>query len=176
MDARRSVLLAALALPACAGVDVSAQPAARTAMSEPATDPLFPPIRSKLPLGAFSVSLSVKDLAASRAFYEKLGFEAVGGEAAQGWQIVRNGATTIGLFQGMFQGNLLTFNPGWSVDGRHPEDFPDVRELQAKLERDGLALTVRADPDGAGPASITLSDPDGNVVLIDQHVPRPKRR
>lgn len=139
-------------------------------------DPMFPPIRSQLPLGTFSVSLSVKDLARSRAFYEKLGFEALGGDAKSGWQILRNGTTTIGLFQGMFEGNLLTFNPGWSIDGKHPKRFPDVREIQAKLDNDGVALTTRAEPTGSGPASITLTDPDGNVILIDQHVPAPKLR
>ncbi|MGC6487923.1 MAG: VOC family protein [Planctomycetota bacterium] len=129
-----------------------------------------------MPLGTFSVSLSVQDLARSRAFYEQLGFEALGGDPAQGWQILRNGTTTLGLFQGMFEGNLLTFNPGWSIDGQHPETFCDVREIQAKLDDDGVALTTRAEPDGEGPASITLVDPDGNVILIDQHVPRPARR
>ena len=177
MNARRSVsftLLAALALPACAGVEAAGNPTDEAAMTEP--DPFFPPIRSDLPLGTFSVSLAVKDLAASRAFYEKLGFEAVGGDPASGWQIVRNGTTTLGLFQGMFEGNLLTFNPGWSIDGRHPEQFPDVRELQQKLDADGVALASRADPESTGPASISLVDPDGNVVLIDQHVPRPSKR
>lgn len=165
---RAATLLLALlgALPACGALE--------DPVHEP--DPLFPPIRSKLPLGTFSVSLSVQDLAASRAFYEKLGFEAVGGAPEQGWQILRNGTTTLGLFQGMFEGNLLTFNPGWSIDGRHPEDFPDVRELQARLEAEGVALARRAEPDGDGPASIVATDPDGNVVLIDQHVPRPTRR
>lgn len=159
-------MLAALgALSSCASVE-----------SRGDRDPMFPPIRSDLPLGAFSISLAVKDLSASRSFYEELGFQAVGGESAQGWQILRNGTTTIGLFQGMFEGNLLTFNPGWSVDGQHPEQFLDVREIQAKLEGAGATLATRAEPGGAGPASITLVDPDGNVVLIDQHVPRPARR
>ena len=170
MSTRRSLLLTAIAahaaLAACRGFEDAAPPA----------DPMFPPIRSALPLGTFSVSLSVTDLAASRAFYEKLGFEALGGAPEQGWQILRNGTTTIGLFQGMFEGNLLTFNPGWSIDGRHPEQFLDVRALQEKLEADGLTLTTRADPSGDGPASFTLVDPDGNVVLVDQHVPRPASR
>ncbi|MCK5942153.1 MAG: VOC family protein [Planctomycetes bacterium] len=129
-----------------------------------------------MPLGTFSVSLSVKDLAKSRAFYQKLGFEALGGAPDQGWQILRNGTTTIGLFQGMFEGNLLTFNPGWSIDGMHPKRFPDVRVIQAKLDGEGVELLSRADPTSKGPASITLMDPDGNVILIDQHVPAPDRR
>lgn len=169
MSSRRSslLLLTALgALAACRGFEDTAR----------APDPMFPPIRSALPLGTFSVSLSVKDLNKSRAFYEKLGFEALGGDPAQGWQILRNGTTTLGLFQGMFQGNLLTFNPGWSIDGQHPERFPDVRDIQAKLDDDGVALTTRAEPNGKGPASITLVDPDGNVILIDQHVDRPTHR
>ena len=143
---------------------------------EPEADPLFPPIRSSLPLGTFSVSLSVKDLVKSRSFYEKLGFEALGGEPDQGWQILRNGTTTIGLFQGMFEGNLLTFNPGWSIDGAHPKQFPDVRELQAKFDNDGIKLMTRAEPTGNGPASFMLMDPDGNVIMFDQHVPRPTQR
>jgi len=157
---------AVFALPSCGTVDAANQ--------EP--DPMFPPIRSALPLGTFSVSLSVKDLAKSRAFYEKLGFEALGGDPGNGWQILRNGTTTIGLFQGMFEGNLMTFNPGWSIDGKHPAQFPDVREIQAKLDNDGVQLTTRAEPTGKGPASITLVDPDGNVILIDQHVPAPNQR
>jgi catechol 2,3-dioxygenase-like lactoylglutathione lyase family enzyme len=162
-----AVLAAALfALTSCGSFDAADQP----------RDPMFPPIRSQLPLGTFSVSLSVKDLARSRAFYEKLGFEALGGDPAGGWQILRNGTTTIGLFQGMFEGNLLTFNPGWSIDGKHPRQFPDVREIQAKLDNDGIPLTTRAEPTGSGPASITLTDPDGNVILIDQHVPAPRLR
>jgi len=169
MDNRCLHVLAALALcalPACGTVEDA----------RPTADPLFPPIRSSLPLGTFSVSLSVKDLAQSRAFYEKLGFEAIGGAPTQSWQVLRNGTTTIGLFQGMFEGNLLTFNPGWSIDGEHPEQFPDVRELQAKLDNDGVKLMTRAEPTSNGPANITLMDPDGNVILIDQHVPRPSQR
>lgn len=161
-----SVLLAAPVFSACGAVEATTTQA----------DPMFPAIRSTMPLGTFSVSLAVKDLAASRAFYAKLGFEALGGDPAQGWQILRNGTTTIGLFQGMFEGNLLTFNPGWSIHGDHPEQFPDVRDIQTKLEQDGVQLITRADPDGQGPASITMVDPDGNVVLIDQHVMRPKGR
>lgn len=121
-------------------------------------------------LGAFSVSLAVKNLAASRAFYEKLGFKQVGGDPAQNWLILRNGETTIGLFQGMFPGNILTFNPGWSSQCETLKDFTDVREIQRRLKASGLTLASEADESTTGPASLTVSDPDGNTVLIDQHV------
>lgn len=123
-------------------------------------------------LGAFSVSLAVKDLAASTAFYEKLGFSTLGGDAAQGWLILRNGSTVIGLFQGMFEGNILTFNPGWDQQARAVGAFTDVREIQARLDDAGVPIDTRTDPDGSGPAHIVLSDPDGNVIMFDQHVPR----
>jgi catechol 2,3-dioxygenase-like lactoylglutathione lyase family enzyme len=129
----------------------------------------------KMELGAFSVSLSVKDIAASRAFYEKLGFAVVLGKQEQNWLILRNGATTIGLFQGMFEGNGLTFNPGWDAQARPLESFVDVREIQRRLEAEGIVPTARAEEDSAGPASFTLADPDGNVILFDQHVPRPTK-
>ncbi|MBN4939324.1 VOC family protein [Stenotrophomonas maltophilia] len=125
-------------------------------------------------LGAFSVSLSVKDLAASRAFYEALGFSVTGGDATQNWLVLRNNGVVIGLFQGMFEGNLLTFNPGWDQYKQELPHFQDVRELQAALDAQGIALQVRADPDSEGPAFLQLMDPDGNVILVDQHVPRPK--
>lgn len=121
-------------------------------------------------LGTFSVSLAVNDLAASRAFYEKLGFEEKGGNAAQNWLILRNGTTTIGLFQGMFEENIMTFNPGWNSDAKKLEKFTDVRELQRRLKAAGLELTSEADESTTGPASLTLADPDGNVILLDQHV------
>lgn len=120
-------------------------------------------------LGAFSVSLSVRDLAASRAFYEKLGFEASGGDPDQNWLILRQGEHIIGLFQGMFEGNILTFNPGWGQDAQPLDEFTDVRELQRTLKQRGVALTSEADESGSGPASMTLVDPDGNAILIDQH-------
>ena len=123
-----------------------------------------------LELGAFSISLTVADLQASLAFYEKLGFEVTGGDADQGWLILVNGSTVIGLFQGMFDRNMLTFNPGWVVGGDHPDEFTDVREIQARLEAAGLELQDRVAADnGDGPAHITLVDPDGNPILIDQH-------
>lgn len=120
-------------------------------------------------LGAFSVSLAVKDLDASRAFYEKLGFRVVGGEAAQHWLVLRNGTTTIGLFQGMFEKNTLTFNPGWDAEAQSTDPFTDVRELQKELRSRGLKFEAEADEAGHGPAFVMLTDPDGNPILIDQH-------
>ena len=121
-------------------------------------------------LGHFSISLAVKDLAASRAFYEKLGFEVAGGQAEQNWLILQNGDSTIGLFEGMFERNMMTFNPGWDARANRLEEFSDVREIQRRLKENGLALTTEADEATTGPASLTLIDPDGNPVLIDQHV------
>ena len=121
-------------------------------------------------LGNFSVSLTVQDLPTSRAFYEKLGFEAIGGEAEQGWLILRNGAAIIGLFQGMFERNILTFNPGWNADGKELETYTDIRELQKQLKAKGLSFQTEADEGSTGPASFVLVDPDGNPVLVDQHV------
>lgn len=120
-------------------------------------------------LGAFSVSLAVKDLPASKAFYEALGFSEFAGEADAGWLILKNGDTIIGLFQGMFEKNMLTFNPGWDQDAQNLDTFTDVRAIQAKLKEAGLTPEVEADPDTKGPAQIMLTDPDGNPVLIDQH-------
>lgn len=121
-------------------------------------------------LGVFSVSLAVKDLAASRAFYEKLGFAQFAGDQAQNWLIMKNGTTVIGLFQGMFDRNILTFNPGWDSNAQVVPGFTDVREIQAHLKAQGLALTAEADPATTGPAHLTLTDPDGNPILIDQHI------
>lgn len=120
-------------------------------------------------LGNFSISLSVKDLAVSQAFYEKLGFEQVGGDPTQNWLILQNGQATIGLFQGMFEGNILTFNPGWDREGRNVDPFTDVREIQRMLKQRGIELTSEADEASAGPAHMTLVDPDGNAIMIDQH-------
>jgi catechol 2,3-dioxygenase-like lactoylglutathione lyase family enzyme len=120
-------------------------------------------------LGAFSVSLSVKDIEASREFYEKLGFEPIGGNADDNWLILRNGDHVIGLFQGMFEKNILTFNPGWDQQCNETDSFTDVREIQRALKEQGLALVREADEASQGPASLTLIDPDGNPVLIDQH-------
>ena len=116
------------------------------------------------------MSLAVKDLAASRAFYEALGFEAFHGEATQGWLILRNGAATIGLFQGMFERNILTFNPGWDADAQPLDEFTDIRDLQRRLKAAGIALEMEADEATSGPASVVIVDPDGNQVLFDQHV------
>lgn len=121
-------------------------------------------------LGAFSVSLAVKDLQASKEFYEKLGFRQFGGDASQNWLILKNGDHLIGLFQGMFEKNTLTFNPGWDQDANSTGSFTDVRELQQKLKQQGLALEVEADESAAGPGAFMLFDPDGNPVLVDQHV------
>ena len=124
----------------------------------------------KFDVGAFSVSLSVKDLAASRAFYEKLGFESFAGDASQNWLILRNGAHVIGLFQGMFERNLLTFNPGWDQNAEKLKAFTDVRALQRRLKAQGVKLATEADETTTGPASFMVIDPDGNPVLFDQHV------
>jgi len=132
---------------------------------DPATDR-----RPNMELGAFSISLAVKDLDASRAFYGALGFEEIGGDAAQNWLIFRNGTTTIGLFQGMFERNIMTFNPGWDANAKPLDGFTDVREIQRRLKAAGLELTSEADEATSGPASLTLVDPDGNPVLFDQHV------
>jgi catechol 2,3-dioxygenase-like lactoylglutathione lyase family enzyme len=121
-------------------------------------------------LGAFSISLAVKDLAASRAFYEKFGFKAFAGDASQGWLILKNGDHVIGLFQGMFEKNMLTFNPGWDSNARPLERFTDVRELQRQLKSQGVALSPEADETTNGPAYFVAIDPDGNPVLVDQHV------
>jgi catechol 2,3-dioxygenase-like lactoylglutathione lyase family enzyme len=121
-------------------------------------------------LGAFSISLAVKDIAASRAFYEKLGFKVFGGDASQNWLILKNGDHIIGLFQGMFERNSLTFNPGWDSNANRLENFTDVRELQRQLKEQGVQLVVEADETTTGPAFFTLIDPDGNPVLVDQHV------
>ena len=120
-------------------------------------------------LGAFSLSLAVKDIQASKSFYEKLGFSKIGGDLTQNWLIMKNGDTVIGLFQDMFDKNILTFNPGWDQNAQPLESFTDVRDLQAQLKAAGMALVDEADPDSTGPASFMLMDPDGNPILIDQH-------
>jgi lactoylglutathione lyase len=120
-------------------------------------------------LGAFSISLAVKDIKASRAFYDKLGFTELGGSMAENWIILTNGTATISLFQGMFEGNILTFNPGWNADATPFDPFDDVRTIQNQLETAGIAIETRADPASAGPASFLIRDPDGNAILFDQH-------
>ena len=121
-------------------------------------------------LGAFSISLSVKDIHASKAFYEALGFGAFGGDITQNWLILKNESCVIGLFQGMLDGNILTFNPGWDQNATQIDSFTDVRELQRQLKASGIELQTEADETTSGPASLTLMDPDGNAILLDQHV------
>jgi lactoylglutathione lyase len=121
-------------------------------------------------LGAFSISLAVKDIGASKVFYEKLGFREFAGDASQNWLILKNGPHVIGLFQGMFENNILTFNPGWDSDASKLSKFTDVRELQRELKAQGVQLTTEADETSTGPASFTTVDPDGNPILVDQHV------
>jgi len=121
-------------------------------------------------LGAFSVSLAVKDLQASRTFYEKFGFTVFAGDASQNWLILKNGEHVIGLFQGMFEKNMLTFNPGWDSNARQLDTFTDVRDLQRELKAQGVQLVYEADETTTGPASLMALDPDGNPILVDQHV------
>lgn len=120
-------------------------------------------------LGAFSVSLSVKDLAKSRKFYEDLGFHVFAGSADKNYFILKNGNALIGIFSGMFEGNILTFNPGWDENAQNLEEFTDVREIQRHLKSKNLNLISEADEQSSGPASLMLTDPDGNVILLDQH-------
>jgi lactoylglutathione lyase len=121
-------------------------------------------------LGAFSVSLSVKDIHQSKAFYEKLGFEVFGGNIEQRWLIMKNNKTLIGLFQGMFEGNMLTFNPGWDQNAQVLPAYDDVRSIQQALQQKGIEPVATTDPNGTGPAHIVVKDPDGNTILIDQHI------
>ncbi len=124
---------------------------------------------NKMELGAFSNSLSVKDLEASKVFYEKLGFSQMGGSMEQNYLIMKNGNALIGLFQGMFEGNIMTFNPGWDESAQNVESFTDVRDIQKTLKEGGVALMNEADETSTGPASFMVQDPDGNIILIDQH-------
>ena len=121
-------------------------------------------------LGAFSVSLAVKDIEASKVFYEKLGFTVFAGDQSQNWIIMKNGDHAIGLFQGMFDKNILTFNPGWNSDAQPLTEFTDVRELQRQLKASGVSMILEADESSTGPASFMIGDPDGNSILVDQHV------
>jgi lactoylglutathione lyase len=121
-------------------------------------------------LGAFSVSLAVRDLQASKAFYEKLGFAVFAGDASRNWLILKNGGHVIGLFQDLFEKNILTFNPGWDSDARAIDAFTDVRELQRRLRAEGVRFEQEADESTTGPASFVVLDPDGNPILVDQHV------
>jgi lactoylglutathione lyase len=121
-------------------------------------------------LGAFSISLAVKDLKASRIFYEKFGFKDFGGDASKNWLILKNGDHVIGLFQGMFKKNIMTFNPGWDSNAQRLSAFTDVRDLQRQLKAQGVVLQTEADESTTGPASFVALDPDGNQILVDQHV------
>jgi lactoylglutathione lyase len=121
-------------------------------------------------LGAFSISLAVKDIKASKSFYEKLGFQPVMGDITQNWLILKNGEHVIGLFQGMFEKNSITFNPGWDQNAHTLGSFTDIRDLQKQLKAQGVALVSEADESTTGPASFVLVDPDGNPILVDQHV------
>ena len=121
-------------------------------------------------LGAFSISLTVKDIAASLAFYQKLGFEIFGGDIAQNWLILKNGDAIVGLFQGMFEKNILTFNPGWDANAQQVDGFTDIREIQRSLRAQGVAFQSEADESTTGPASFVILDPDGNPILVDQHI------
>ena len=121
-------------------------------------------------LGAFSISLSVKDIEESKVFYQKLGFEKVGGDQTQNWLILRNGDHTIGLFQGMFEENIMTFNPGWDKDNKPLESFTDIRVLLKEYESQGINIIDKSITGESGPSSMSLKDPDGNLILIDQHV------
>jgi predicted lactoylglutathione lyase len=121
-------------------------------------------------LGAFSASLAVKDIEKSKVFYQKLGFEVIAGEQSQNWLIMRNGDNTIGLFEGMFEGNILTFNPGWDKNCNSLTSFTDVRELLKEFKSQGVSITQESISGESGPSSFALKDPDGNSILIDQHV------
>lgn len=122
--------------------------------------------------GAFSVSLAVADLSTSQAFYETIGFAAAGGDPEQGWVIMRSGSTTIGLFQGMFDQNIFTFNPGWTDAAEPADEFTDVRDIQATLRAAGIEPVLATEDDGTGPAHVVVVDPDGNQIMFDQHVDR----
>lgn len=120
-------------------------------------------------LGAFSISLNVKDIHKSKTFYEKLGFQKLGGDITKNWLILKNGECVIGLFQDMFEKNLLTFNPGWDQNGQNVDSFTDIRELQKQLKTEGIEMLTEADESTEGPASFIIEDPDGNPILFDQH-------
>ena len=150
-------------------------PAATHAYAGPAGEPerwavTSDPNENAMDLGCFSVSLAVQDIDASRSFYEKLGFTEFAGDASQNWLIMKNGDHAIGLFQGMFDKNILTFNPGWDSNAQKLDAFTDVRDLQRHLKAQGVALQTEADETSSGPASFVVVDPDGNPILVDQHV------
>lgn len=121
-------------------------------------------------LGAFSISLNVKDIQKSKSFYETLGFQVLGGDITQNWLILKNESCVIGLFQGMFEKNILTFNPGWSQNAENLGSYSDIRDLQKQLKEKGIKMLTEADESSNGPASFTIEDPDGNPILVDQHI------
>jgi predicted enzyme related to lactoylglutathione lyase len=151
-------------------IGASAIPLAAQTVKTPETQRSTTPKVQAMELGAFSISLTVKDLEASRKFYEKFGFKAFHGDPAKNWVILKNGDHVIGLFQGMFEKNILTFNPGWDQNAQKLGAFTDVRELQRKLKAQGVQLVNEADESTTGPASVIAVDPDGNPILLDQHV------
>jgi predicted enzyme related to lactoylglutathione lyase len=151
-------------------IGASAIPLAAQTVKTPVTQPGTPPKEQAMELGAFSISLTVKDLEASRKFYEKFGFKAFAGNPAKNYVILKNGDSVIGLFQGMFEKNILTFNPGWDSNAQKLAAFTDVRELQRKLKAQGVKIVTEADESTTGPASFIAVDPDGNPILVDQHV------
>ena len=154
--------LASIAIVATAGTTAAPSP--------PASE------NKAMDLGNFSVSLNVKDIKASKAFYEKLDFKVVAGKLEQNWIVLQSGNARIGLFQGMFDKNIMTFNPGWTKDKETMKDFQDVRELQRALKARGITtIAPEADEKTEGPAYFKVTDPDGNTLLFDQHVPSPKR-
>ena len=154
---------------ALASIAIVTMAGTTAAQSTPASE------KKPMDLGNFSVSLNVKDIKASMAFYEKLDFKAVAGKLEQKWIVLQNGNARIGLFQGMFDKNLMTFNPGWNKDKETLKDFQDVRELQRTLKARGITIAPEADEKTEGPAYFKVTDPDGNTLLFDQHVPSPKR-
>ncbi len=153
---------------ALASIAIVATVGTVAAQSTPATE------KKAMDLGNFSVSLNVKDIKASMAFYEKLDFKVVAGKLEQKWIVLQSGNARIGLFQGMFDKNIMTFNPGWTKDKETMKDFQDVRELQRTLKARGLTMAPEADEKTEGPAYFKVTDPDGNAILFDQHVPSPK--
>jgi len=162
-----------MALAAVSVLEVSSLPVDPPAMPvtivDSTTSKSQPKSEIPMQLGAFSISLAVKDIKASKEFYEKLGFKSFGGDVAQNWAILKNGDHIIGLFQGMFEKNILTFNPGWDQDAKEVNPFTDVRELQRQLKAQGVKFVTEADEKTTGPASFVIADPDGNPVLVDQH-------
>lgn len=154
-----------------------AGPAAAQTAAAPSAKPDASTTKERKPmdLGNFSVSLAVKDIKASLAFYEKLDFKQVGGKLEQNWVVLQNGNAKIGLFQGMFDKNIMTFNPGWTQDKQTMKDFQDVRELQRILKLRGVKPTLEANETTEGPAHFMVTDPDGNTILFDQHVASPKK-